>query len=244
LDWGKTDWTISSYGPLRAGGLGALDPHDELVDQALAFLEAGRPIGDDVKEREHFWRHYVDRETHWPMYDVFLRRDDLPRFFEWLFNNLAAALHRDWRVGVETRDGVPSCAPGDGERWQAIRKMFINELGGYDGSQQSLFLLQAIPRSWLKPNDRLSVKDMGTWLGGTISLDVEGAEDGDSVVVNVELSNLAVKPSQIRMRLRSGDGRPLASAEIGGVETEVLEADTIRLPLKTDGRYRIVGRFK
>jgi hypothetical protein len=244
LDWRKPDWTITGYGPLRAGGLGALDPHDELVDQALAFLEEGRPSGDDVKQRQHLWRHYVEIETHWPMYDIFLRRDDLPRFFEWLFNNLVAVIHRDFRVGVEARNGVPSCAPGDGERWQAIRKMFINELGGYDGSQQSLFLLQAIPRSWLKPGDKLSVKDMGTWFGGKTNMNVEVPADGDSVVVIVRLSDLAVKPAEIRMRLRSGDGRPLASAEIDGVVTKVLEGDTIRLPLKTSAKYRIIGKFK
>lgn len=244
LDWTKPDWTITGYGPLRAGGLGALDPNDELVDQALAFLEAGRPTGGDVKQRQYLWRHYVETETHWPMYEVFLRRDDLPRFFEWLFNNLAAVVHHDFRVGCEARNGAPSCAPGDGERWQAIRKMFINERGGYDGSQQSLWLLQAIPRSWLKPNDRLSVKDMGTWFGGKVNLSINVAEDGNSVEVNVKLTKLAVKPTEIRMRLRSGDGRPLASAEINGAGTEVLEKDTIKLPTSTDAEYRIVGRFR
>jgi len=244
LDWRKPDWTITGYGPLRAGGVGALDPHDELVDQALAFLEAGRPTGDDINQRQYLWRHYVEIETHWPMYEIFLRRDDLPRFFEWLFNNLAGVLHHDFRVGCEARNGVPSCAPGDGERWQAIRKMFINERGGCDGSQQSLWLFQAIPRSWLKPGDKLSVKDMGTWFGGKVDLDLEVAEDGNSVVVNVKLTKLAVKPTEIRMRLRSGDGRPLASARINGAATKVLEKDTIKLPTSTDAEYRIVGRFK
>jgi len=45
------------------------------------------------------------------------------------------------------------------------------------------------------------------------------------------------------MRLRSGDGRPLASAWVDGATTPVLEKDTIRLPGNTKGGYRIVGRF-
>ena len=66
------------------------------------------------------------------MYDVFLNRDDLPRFFELLFNNLAAAVHHDFRVGCEARDGVVSVSPGIAEHWRMIRDMFIHEVGGYD----------------------------------------------------------------------------------------------------------------
>jgi hypothetical protein len=245
LDWSKPDWTITGYGPLRAGAMGALDPNDELVDQALAFLEAGRPVKDDPNQREHLWSHYVEVETMWPVgCHIFLARDDLPRYFEWLFNNLVAAIHADWKVGMEARDGVPSCAPGDGERWQAIRKMFVNERGGYDGSEQSLFLLQAIPRCWLKPGDRMAVKDMPTCFGGKINLTVVVSADGASVNVEARLAKLAVQPVAIRMRLRSGDGRPLASAGIDGASVPVREGDTIELPVARDGTYRIVGRFR
>jgi len=275
LDWTKPDWTYTGYGPLRAGALGALDPHDELVDQTLAFLEAGMPKGegpyfsahaaalaeaagrrptadanwadvsDPAAERHYAWRHYVEYETMWPIGGpLFLARDDLPRFFEWLFHNLAVVLHAEWRVGVESLDGVPSCAPGDGERWQCIRKMFVHERGGYDGSAQSLWLLQAIPRSWLRPGDRLSVGDMGTTFGGKVDLEVDVARDGESVAIDVWWRDLAVLPEAIVMRIRSGDGRPVRSAEIDGVATPILESDTIRLPIGASARHRIVGRFR
>lgn len=266
LDWTQLDWTYTGYGPLRAGAWGALDPHDELVDQALAFLEAGMPrgegpyfgahqqfpdtadlnwadISDPQAERHYLWRHYVEYETMWPVGGaLFLARDDLPRFFEWLFHNLTAALHHDWRVGMESLDGVPSCDPGDGERWQTIRRMFVNELGGYDGSEQSLWLLQAIPRCWLRPGNRLAVRDMGTFFGGKVDLELEVARDGNSVVVMVRLS-LQVMPQEIRLRLRSGDGRPLASATINGKPVAAVAGDTFPLPLRPQARYRIVGRF-
>ena len=268
LDWTKTDWTYTGYGPLRAGAWGALDPHDGLVNQALAFLEAGMPKGegfyfkiatdafkhatadenfrdvnDAAADRHFLWRHYVEYETMWPIgYELFLQRDDLPRFFEWLFHNLSVVLHKDFRVGVESLDGVPSCAPGDGERWRAIRDMFVNERAGYDGSQQSLWLLQAIPRSWLKPGDRLAVKQMGTHFGGHVDLDAEVASNGNSLNVEAKL-NLAVVPAEIRVRLRSGNGRRLASAKINGRETPVLERDTIKLPTATHGEFKIVARF-
>jgi hypothetical protein len=267
LDWARPDWTYTGYGPLRAGAWGALDPQGDLVTQSLAFLEAGMPkgrgayFGDlrksgtaDVNfaavsqpdaERHYLWRHYVEYETMWPIgAPLFLARDDLPRFFEWLFHNLAAAIHRDFRVGVESLDGVPSCAPGDGERWLAIRKMFVHETGGYDGSEQSLWLLQAIPRSWLRPGNRLSVSDMGTWLGGQIDLSVEVAPDGNSVAATARLSKLAVRPKDMRMRLRSGDGRALAAATVNGSDVPVQPGDTIALPILTDGTLRVAGRFR
>jgi len=270
LDWALPDWTYTGYGPLRAGAWGALDPHDPLVDEALAFLEAGLPHGagrsilrewgayagdtadrnfadvcDSAGERHFLWRHYVEYETMWPIGGIlFLERDDLPRFFEWLFHNLASVLHHDFRVGVESLDGVPSCAPGDGERWQTIRRMFVNERGGYDGSQQELFLLQAIPRSWLEPGYRMAVQDMATYFGGKIDLAAAVAADGNSVTVDLELRDLAVTPKDIRMRLRSGDGRPLVSATVAGNPVQVLDGDVIRLPLLARGKCRVVGRFR
>ncbi len=266
LDWTKIDWTYTGYGPVRAGAWGALDPHDELVNQSLAFLEKGMPkglgpyfgahkqfpdtadvnwgkISDPAAERHFLWRHYVEYETMWPVGPpLFLARDDLPRFFECLWNNLAVVLHHEWRVGVESLDGVPSCAPGDGERWLSIRKMFVHEQGGWDGSQQSLWLLQAIPRAWLKPGSRLTASRMRTFFGGEVDLEAETARDGRSLSVAARL-DAAVKPKEIVVRLRSGDGRPLRSATIDGKRTAVLPGDTIRLPDAAKAAYRIVGRF-
>jgi len=272
LDWENTDWTYTGYGPLRAGAWGAWDPHDELVDQALAFLEAGMPKGrgfyfhqsrfsakdkygaptadenfrdiDDPQADRHFlWKHYVEYETAFPIgFELFLQRDDLPRFFEWFFNNLAIVVHHGFRVGVESLDGVPAETPGDAVRWRALRAMFVNERGGFDGTQQSLWLLQAIPRSWLKPGGHLSVKKMGTYFGGHIDLDSSLAEDRNSVAVSVTL-DLGVTPIEIRTRLRSDDGRCLVSAEVNGTEVPILEGDTIKLPNQLCGTYEVRGYF-
>jgi hypothetical protein len=267
LDWAKPDWTYTGYGPLRAGAWGAIDPRDPLVDQSLTYLEAGMPkgegayfdlnlypntanvnladINDPKAERHHLWRHYVEYETMWPIgAPLFLARDDLPRFFEWFAHNISFVIHQDFRVGVESFDGVPSCAPGDAERWLAIRNMFLNEFGGYDGSQQSLWLLQAIPREWLRPGNRMTVEQMGTTFGGSVSLAVQVAADGNSLTVDASLKKLAVEPKEIRIRLRSGDDRPLRSATVNDRPVAVQPNNVVLLPIETDATFRIVGHFQ
>jgi hypothetical protein len=83
---------------------------------------------------------------------------------------------------------------------------------------------------------------MGTSFGGKVNLSVDVAEDGSSVAVSAGL-NLVSLPVRVRMRLRSGDGRPLRSATINGVATPVQEGDVVYLPRNLRGIYRIVGRF-
>lgn len=243
LDWEKVDWTYTGYGPLRAGGLGALNPRDELVTQALAFAEAGRPKNGDTTQRDHYWTHYVEPETHWPMYELFLERDDLPRFFELAFNNLAAAIHHDFRVGCEARDGVVSCAPGDAERWRMVRAMFVNERGGGDGSQQSLWLLQAVPRSWIKPGCRMSVRGMGTSFGGKVDLSLMISAGGDSMIAYVAWNGFAVYPREIVMRLRTEEGYRLASVAMDGHPVQVASDGLLRLRPNSEGRHTIVARL-
>lgn len=270
LNWATIDWTYSLLGPLRAGAWGALDPHDELVDQTLAFLAEGLPaeeievrnvyshrfgnaaaadanwndlMGEGSSRRVFLWKHYQEYETMWPQApDLFLQRDEIGPYFEWFFNALSLVLHREWRVGVESLDGAPSCAPGEGERWRALRNMFVNERDGYDGSQQSLWLCQAMPRCWLAPRKTLGVSNMRTYFGGQVDLSMKMSDDGHSVTVDAHLA-LAVRPKEIRMRLRSADGRALLSAAINGKPTPILPGDTIALPQALTGQYAIVGRF-
>jgi hypothetical protein len=57
------------------------------------------------------------------------------------------------------------------------------------------------------------------------------------------LTQLAVPPQEIRVRLRSGDGRPLSSADVNGAPVGVLSGDVIVITPQTSGQYQIVGKF-
>jgi hypothetical protein len=219
---------------------------------ALKEAAGGRPTADanwadvsDPAAPTHFsWRHYVEYETMWPIGGwLFLARDDPARFGEWLFNNLAATIHAEWKVGVESLDGVPSCAPGEGERWQLLRRAFVNECGGFDGGPQSLELLQAVPRAWLRPGDHVAVHRMGTWFGGTLDLDAAVAADGATLAVDVAWRDFAVAPAATTLRLRSASGAPPASATLDGRAAPIVHGDRVELRSATSGRCHVVATF-
>ena len=75
-----------------------------------------------------------------------------------------------------------------------------------------------------------------------MDLETEVGKDGNSVRVEANL-DLAVLPTEIRIRLRSGHGHPLKSATINGTKAAVLESDTIMLPHQLKGNYRIDASF-
>lgn len=220
--------------------------------KALAEAKAGVPTADvnwaDVSDpaapTHRLWRHYVEYETMWPVGGpLFLARHDAGRYAEWLFNNLAVAVHRDWKVGVESLDGVPSCSPGDGERWQLIRRAFVNESGGYDGGEQSLELLETLPRAWLRPGDRSAVRRMGTWFGGTIDLEVSVAAEGGASQVDVEWRDFAVAPAAVTLALRSGGGGALEAATVDGTVAASADGVHLALPTAKSGRFHVIARF-
>ena len=67
--------------------------------------------------------------------------------------------------------------------------------------------------------------------------------DGDAVTAEVQWRDLVVLPKEIRVRLRSGDGRPLHAAFVNGTAVAVTSQDTIALPLKKSATYHITGEF-
>ncbi|GMV37535.1 MAG: hypothetical protein AMXMBFR61_20430 [Fimbriimonadales bacterium] len=89
----------------------------------------------------------------------------------------------------------------------------------------------------------LGVMRMGTTFGGQVQLSAETAADGDSLSVRVSLRGLRVKPKEVVLRLRSGDGRPLRSAELDGKPLPVRADDTVLLPTTLSGEFEVIGRF-
>jgi hypothetical protein len=119
--------------------------------------------------------------------------------------------------------------------------MFIHETGGYDGSEQSLFLLQAIPRELLKPGSRLAVSKMGTWFGGTVDLSLSVGKDGRRIEATLRLHNQCASPTGMRLRLRSSDGSAISTVTVNGKPAHVELDGLVTLEQKRNGAYTIVA---
>jgi hypothetical protein len=111
----------------------------------------------------------------------------------------------------------------------------------YKDEPQSLRGLLALQRGE-GPGSRVTATDMATHFGGRVDLDLTVANDGNSVTAGARL-HLAARPKEIRIRLRSPDGRPLGRAEINGQPATVLANDVIQLPPEPVRQYRLVGHY-
>ena len=94
--------------------------------------------------------------------------------------------------------------------------MFVNERGGHDGSQQSLWFLQAIPRCWLKPGSHLSIEQIGTRFGGRADVSADVKDDGNSIAVTAR-HDLVVQTGRNHHKAAFGDGRRLNFVRVNGV---------------------------
>ena len=84
---------------------------------------------------------------------------------------------------------------------------------------------------------------MRTYFGGRVDLELEVAQDGNSIAVYTKI-DLAAIPKEIFMRLRASDGRRLVSAFINGTNTPVLEGDIFNIPVHKQGEYQIIAHFE
>ncbi len=116
-------------------------------------------------------------------------------------------------------------------------------LGGCGASEQAPRVCQAIPRCWFRPGNRLAVEDMGTFFGGRIDLALEVARDGSSISARVSWRHMAARPAAVRLRLRSGDARPLRSVQVDGAPVAVGPDGAIELAWARNASFRVLGTF-
>ncbi len=226
-DFFAPDWTYVSCGPLHLAWAGVVSADHELMQQVLAFLEAGRPLGEwDASRGEYqgwdwaaqvpadedfleatrpesgrcsLWRHRMTYEPGWiPQAFTFMALDDIPAMLEHLYSLISnGGQHVDLRTPVEQRDGVAWTQPGDANLLWLIRDMLVREEG------DDLVLAGSCPRAWLSEGKTVGVTDLPTHFG----------------LVSYRLRASAMKitgsfgfrfhtvPKSIRIRLRRLEGR-------------------------------------
>lgn len=259
-DYFAPDWTYVACGPLNLAWAGVVPADHELIEQTLAVLEAGRPLGewdekagkyqgwdwasrtpadDDFLDatrppsgRCHWWRHKMTYEPGWiPQAFVFMARDDLPALFEHLYSLLShGGQHVDLRSPIEQRDGVPWTQPGQANLLWLMRSMLVREEG------DALLLASSCPRAWYEAGKRIAVEGLPTWFG-EVSYSLAVAADEASVEFDPSFREA---PREVRVRIRHPEGKLPRRVAINGQLTEQQGCEWIALPA---GKCRVAISF-
>lgn len=251
LDFYSTDWTYVSCGPLNLAWAGVVPPDHELVEQVLAYLNAGRPRGKWMaqqkkyqgwdwgamakadeeflectrprKGRAFLWRHKMCYEPGWiPQSFTFMYRDDLPDLLEHFYSLTSnGGQYVHLRGPVEQRDGVAWCQPGQASLLWLLRDMLVREEG------EELWLCGSCPRRWMADGQSVAITDLPTHFGKASYRFVSRVKQG---VIRGQIDlQLRRSPRRIRLRLRHPQGRIPVRVRVNG-RPVCTEGDWIELP--------------
>jgi hypothetical protein len=237
-DYFAPDWTYVGCGPLNLAWAGVVPADHELIDQVLAFLEAGRPLGAWDAKREKYqgwdwgvqtpadedflvatrprsgrcylWRHKMTYEPGWiPQAFTFLLRDDMPALLEHLYSLISdGGQHVALRTPIEQRDGVAWTQPGDANLLWLMRSMLVREEG------DRLILAGSCPRAWLGGGESIEVERMPTHFG-PVSYRLTSHGGARRVTGSFQFGFRA-RPQRIRLRLRHPEGKVPSRVTING----------------------------
>jgi len=177
-----------------------------------------------------------------------LQQDEPDRALVTFYGKLAHGLTRDTFVGAEGTGLVPLDAHGramylpPNSASQALflwilRHLLVQDLDlDDDGRPETLRLLFATPRHWLRDGARLRCDGMPTAFG-PVSIDVQPRLDAGAVQVDVQLPPVPAPRTLLRLRLPL-DWR-IRSVDAGGRPVALLDAETADLTgLKGDNLVR------
>lgn len=261
-DYFAPDWTYISCGPLNLAWAGVVPAEHELIQQVLAFLEAGRPLGkwdesqkkyqgwdwaartpadEDFLEmtrptrgRSYFWRHKMTYEPGWiPQAFTFLMQDDMPALLEHFYSLISnGGQHVNLRSPVEQRDGVPWTQPGNANLLWLTRDMLVREMGN------DLILCGSCPRSWLTEGQAIAVTNLPTHFG-SVSYRME---TGMGRITGSFRFRFHTPPRAIRLRLRRPDGDTPGCVTVNGKPVPS-DGEWIRIPTMARRLEATYGRY-
>ena len=248
----QTDWTYAACGPLNLAWAGVVPADHELIEQTLAYLEAGRPLGkwdrtqkkyqgwdwparaaadEDFLEctrprrgRAQLWRHKMTYEPGWiPQAFVYMDRDEIPALLEHFYSLISnGGQHVELRTPIEQRDGVAWTQPGDANLMWLMRNMLVREQG------ERLLLAGTCPRAWLADGQTLGVTRLLTHFG-TVGYQLRSNVKRCRITGRFAF-DFRKRPKQILLRLRHPTGLLPQAVKINGRASRTLQAEWVTLP--------------
>ena len=143
---------------------------------------------------------------------AYLLRDEPKPAIRAFYSMMACAFSHSVFEPVEHRwgwgqyFGPPST---DGAWFELYRHMLIHET-----DEDTLLLLQAVPRAWLKPNNQIVVERAPTYYG-PVTLRVQSLAATGEIKATVDLSEQK-RPAQLLVRFRHPDQKPLRAVRVNG----------------------------
>jgi hypothetical protein len=171
--------------------------------------------------------------------EPYLYRDDIKHALRSLFNGQAVSYFPDVRMNTE--HALPDMADWRGDQFKSsdesntagwLRYLFVRESG------DQLLIGQAVPRAWLKPNQRCGIERTATYFGPT-SIVYSAAEEGITAQLDGPQRN---PPKQVRVRFREPSGRLLTAVTVNGAAWKNFEGEWVDLPGDI-GKATIQARF-
>jgi hypothetical protein len=178
-----------------------------------------------------------------------LEQDDPDRALVTFYGKLAQGFTRDTFVGAEGTGLVPVDAhgrqmylppntAGNALFLWTLRHLLVQDIDADDdGTPDTLRLLHATPRAWLRDGATLRVRDLPTAFG-RVSVEVRSRLEQGEVVAEVQLPERPAKQTRLRLRLPSA--WRMTGATIESKPLRVDERGTMELPSR---RGRVTVRL-
>jgi hypothetical protein len=198
-------------GPLHLVDCGVVDARSKLADQMIVVAE------------DHWLKNGLALDEPWyaPQRAVYLGRDQINRFLDVYYNELAEGMDRQVHSPVEGHAGVQNLPWADGEHVRFVRMMLIQEDG--DG----LMLCRAAPRAWLEQGKTIAFTGAPTYFG-EVSLKVQSDVVHDRITAQVTPPVRKAVP--VKLRIRHPQAKPIKTVRLNGQEAKDFSGEWITIP--------------
>lgn len=212
--------------------LNAIDPQGPLTESLLHDHEDNLYL--------HGWG-MANEPVYNQQATAYLYRDDAKAVIRAFYSMMACAFSHSVFEPVEHRwnwgqyFGPPST---DGAWFDLFRHMLIREL-----PDDSLLLLQAVPRAWLEDGKTIEVQRAPTYFG-ELSFAVESQASAGRLLATIELP-ARTQVKALLLRLRHPQGRALRSVTVNGASWQDYEPgqEWVRIPAPRSAVYRVVAEY-
>lgn len=222
-DANRHPWWLD-VGPLHLVDCGVLDAGSRLADWMITAAE------------DHWLKHGLALDEPWyaPHRAVYLGRDEVGKFLEVYYAELAEGVDRQTYVPVEGHKGVQNLPWADGESTRFLRMMMLREHG------DSLELCPALPRAWLRDGQQVRVERAPTYFGEVSFTILSQASSGTITAVVTPPARTRVP---IRLRIRHPDSRQIAAVTVNGRAHSEFSGEWIELGA-TGRTMEIVAQYR